>query len=80
MFGVVPVSRELIRSPYENGIAFDGESFSRLEPGLESLIGELLTGAIEEAFPNFCRAERHDTLPYPVYVEKSNEQNVNSVI
>jgi hypothetical protein len=27
---------------------------------LEGLIGEFLTRAIEEAFPNFCGAERHD--------------------
>jgi hypothetical protein len=80
MFGFVPVSGELIGSPYKNGTTFDGESFSRLEPGLESLIGEFLTGAIKEAFPNFCGAERHDRLPYPVYVEKSNERDVNSVI
>jgi hypothetical protein len=78
VFGVIPVSRELIWSPYKNGTAFDGKSFSRLKPRLEGLIGELLTGAVEEAFPDFCGAERHDTLPYPVYVEKSNKQDVNS--
>lgn len=77
MFGVIPVSRELIWSSHKNGASFNGQSFSWLEPGLESLIGKLLSGAIEEAFPDFSGAERHDSLPYAVYVEKSNEVHIN---
>jgi len=80
MFRVIPVSSELVRSSYKDGAPFNGQGFGRLEPGLEGLIGELLTRAIKEAFPNFCGAKRHDTLPYAVYVEKSNEHAENSFI
>jgi len=37
------------------------------------LIGEFLTGAIEDALPDFGGAERHDATGYRIYVEKSNE-------
>ena len=80
MFGVIPVSGELIGSSHKDGVALDGQGFGRLEPGLEGLIGEFLTRAIKEAFPNFCGAERHDTLPYAVYVEKSNQREENPFI
>jgi hypothetical protein len=80
MFGVIPVSGELIGSSHKDGAAFDGQGFGRLEPRLEGLIGELPTRAIEEAFPNFCGAERHDTPRYAVYVEKSNQRDENSFI
>jgi hypothetical protein len=78
MLGVIPIGGKLIRRSYKDGAAFNGEGFGRLEPGLESLIGQFLTCAIKEAFPNFCRAERHDRLPYAVYVEKSNQHEENS--
>jgi len=80
MFGVIPVSGELIGSSYKDGAAFNGQGLGRLKPGLEGLIGEFLSCTIKEAFPNFYGAERHDTLPYAVYVEKSNQREENSFI
>jgi hypothetical protein len=47
---------------------------------LESLVGQFLASAIEDAFPDFGGAERHDATAYPFYVEKSNERNANSLM
>ena len=46
---------------------------------MEGLIRKFLAGAIEESFPDFGGAKRHDATGYPFYVEKSNASNGNTV-
>jgi len=60
VFGIVPVRGKLIWSAYKESTAFNGKSFCWLEPRLESLIREFLTGSIEEAVPDFSGTQRHD--------------------
>jgi hypothetical protein len=57
VLGVIPVGSELIRGSDEERISFEGECFGGLEPRLKSLVWKLLTGAIEEEFPNLGVAE-----------------------
>jgi hypothetical protein len=39
------------------------------------LVWQFLAGAIQDALPDFGRAERHDATAYSFYVEKSNERD-----
>jgi hypothetical protein len=63
MLGIIPVCGELIWSTDKKSVALNGKSFCGLEPRLESLIREFLTGTIEQAVPDFGGAQRHDALP-----------------
>ena len=57
---LVPVGGELIWRADVQGDAVEGECLSRLEPGSEGLLGELLSSAIEQPAPSFVGSQRHD--------------------
>jgi hypothetical protein len=63
MFGIVPISRELIRSSNEYCPPFYRKGFGGFKPGLKSLVREFLASAIENALPDFGGTERHDATP-----------------
>src|SRR5689334_5202578 len=57
--GLVPVRGELVGCADEDRRAVERECLSRLEPRLERLLGQLLTGAIEQPAPSFVGSQRH---------------------
>ena len=60
MLGFIPIDGELVRRANVDDPVVEGKCLGRLEPGLERLLGELLTSAIEQPAPSFVGSQRHD--------------------
>src|SRR5438270_3280350 len=82
MLRLIPVCRELIRRPDDDGITLKRERLRRLKPSPKRLFRKLAAGAVQDARPNFVRRERHNAVDnfweagersYPGRVEKANE-------
>src|SRR5439155_3313833 len=55
----IPVGGELVRCPDIDRTSVKGQRFSRLEPCLEGLLGQLKASAIEQPGPGFVGSQCH---------------------
>ena len=59
VFGLVPISRELVWGADHERVAFNRQSFSGLKPGAIRLFREHLACALAQAIPEFGGRKRH---------------------
>ena len=62
VFGLIPVSRELVGRADNDRVPLEGQWLGRLQPRPKRLFRKLVTCSVEYTRPDFGRRERHEMM------------------